>query len=553
MKHLILLLVMTPLVGHSQILFDWANSIGNTNLDQINAMSVDNNGNSYSAGAFQGTIDFDPSASVYNMTANGTSDIYILKLDNQGNFVWAIQMGGSSADAAIDIECDNDGNILLTGSFRGPADFDPTIGTFTLSSAGGDDPFIAKYTSNGTLIWAKSISAPSTSEAGIAVTVDSIGNVYSSGFYWGTADLDPSTNSFNVTSLGNRDIYIQKLDSSGNFLWGSSIGGSALDYVESIELDNLNNLIIGGYFNNSCDFDGSTNNSFLTSFGNDDAFLCKYNSLGNYVWSKQFGGGSSDNCRSLSIDSDNNIYFIGTYSGTADFDPNTGTFNLTTAIATSFMAKVDSSGTFLWANSMNIDYIEYITVDNYSIYTTGNFTGTVDFDPGTGTLNLTSQAGSDIFISKLDSSGMLNWAKSMPSNTGSVGDVIKVGPNNSIYVVGEYADTCDFDIGSNVFNLISNGNKDIFIAKYNEETLSVNQINNPNAVINIFPNPVEKLLNINTQIIINKVVISDISGRIIKSFSSNTKKINVSDLKNGIYILQLYSKDNISTQKFIKQ
>jgi hypothetical protein len=159
---------------------------------------TDSSGNVYTTGFFSGTVDFDPGAGTANLTSAGSDDSFISKLDSGGNYVWAKQLGGISAELAIGISVDSSGNVYTTGTFQGTADFDPGAGTANLTSAGGDDSFISKLDSSGNYVWAKQLGSTGADVA-YGVSVDSSGNVYTTGFFSGTVDFDPGAGTANLT------------------------------------------------------------------------------------------------------------------------------------------------------------------------------------------------------------------------------------------------------------------------------------------------------------------------------------------------------------------
>ena len=243
-----------------------------------------------------------------------------------------------------------------------------------------------------------------------SIAVDSSGNVYTTGYFYGTADFDPGAGTSNLTSAGSYDVFVSKLDSSGNFLWAKSFGGTSSDHGYSIAVDSSGNVYTTGNFNGTVDFDPGAGTSNLTSAGNADVFVSKLDSSGNFLWAKSFGGTSFDISYSIAVDSSGNVYTTGYFSGAADFDPGAGTTTLTPAVGPDvFVSKLDSSGNFVWAKSFggtSSDYGYSIAVDSSgNVYTTGPFTGAADFDPGAGTTTLTSAGSFDVFVLKLTSAG----------------------------------------------------------------------------------------------------------------------------------------------------
>ena len=387
---------------------NYAAKFGGTNVDEGSSIVTDASGNIYTTGYFYGTVDFDPSAGTYNLTSAGGNDIFISKLDASGNFVWAKQLGGTNDEKGNSIVVDASGNIYTTGNFAGTVDFDPGAGTFGLASTGNYDIFISKLDASGYFVWAKKMGGTS-SDYGYSITVDATGNVYTTGYFSGTVDFNPDNpdiNVYNLTSYGSIDIFISKLDASGNFVWAKQLGGTSTDIGYSIMVDLTGNVYTTGYFSSTADFDPGTGIYNLTSSGGSyDIFISKLGASGNFIWAKQLGGTSSDIGNSIALDAIGNVY------------------------------------------------------------TTGYFYGTADFDPGTGIYNLISAGSSDIFISKLDTSGNFVWAKKMGGTSDETGFSIAVDALGNVYSTGYFAGTADFEPGAGTNNLISAGSSDIFISK----------------------------------------------------------------------------------------
>ena len=267
----------------------WAKSMGGTGSDYGISITNDALGNVYTTGYFEGTVDFDPGAGTLNLTSAGSTDIFVQKLDPNGNLIWAKSMGGTSSDYGNSIATDAIGNVYTTGFFEGSVDFDPGAGTLNLTSAGSYDIFIQKLDSNGNLIWAKSMGGTG-SDYGTSITNDALGNMYTTGSFEGTVDFDPGAGTFNLTSAGYNDIFIQKLDPNGNLIWAGSMGGIGTDIGISITTDALGNVCTTGRFRDTADFDPGAGTLNLTSAGDYDIFVQKLDPNGNLIWAKSMGG-----------------------------------------------------------------------------------------------------------------------------------------------------------------------------------------------------------------------------------------------------------------------
>ena len=167
----------------------WTRRLGGASGDNGRGVAVDGSGNVYTTGIFLGTSDFDPGAGTFNLTAAGESDVFVSKLDSSGSLVWVRQLGGTGTDVGSHVAVDGSGNVYTAGHFSGMADFDPGVGTFDLTAAGGTDVFVSKLNSTGNLVWARQLGGTSNDQ-GFGVAVDGSGNVYTTGSF-GTADFDP--------------------------------------------------------------------------------------------------------------------------------------------------------------------------------------------------------------------------------------------------------------------------------------------------------------------------------------------------------------------------
>lgn len=461
---------------------DWAKALGGTGNDEGRSVATDLAGNVFTTGRFNGTADFDPGAGTFNLTSAGNDDIFISKLDATGNFVWAVGFGSTSYDQGRSIAIDPFGNILVTGEFRNTIDFDPGAGIFNLTAPSGlYDIYVLKLDGNGNFVWAVSFGDPaSNSDIGYAIDTDVTGNVYVTGIYSGTADFDPGVGTFPLTALGPAgfpEVFILKLSAAGNFVWAKSIGGTAQDHAYGISIDPLGNVIVGGDFIGTVDFDPGASIANLTPIGFLDPFILKLDGDGNFVWAKSIGGGASEQIWAVTTDTNGNIFATGDFQGSIDLDPGVGTFIQLDAgtgpgSGDIFILKLDVNGNFIWGAGFGdnqIDRVRGAAVDGLgNSYFTGYFRGTVDFDPAVGVFNLSStpSTASDIFISKYDPSGNLIWAGSMGGTSDfEIGNSITVSAGN-IYVTGGFFNTADFDPGSGTFNLISNGSfVDAFVVK----------------------------------------------------------------------------------------
>jgi hypothetical protein len=463
--------------------FVWAGALGGSSFEVASSVTADGTGNVYTTGAFFGTADFDPdTVATFDLTSAGSRDIFISKLDSNGDFVWARRVGGTGNDESYSIVVDAAGNVYITGYFEDTVDFDPGAGTSNLTSTGGTDTFILKLDSNGDFAWAKSLDG-SSDDGGIGIVLDASGNVHTVGYFQGTVDFDPGAGTSNLTSAGSFDVYIWKLDSNGDYVWAKRIGRTNSDFPSAIAVDASGNVYTTGTFESWVDFDPGAGTAYLTAAGDYDVFVSKLDSSGDYVWAKRMGGTDFDYSNSLAVDASENVYTAGRFQGTVDFDPGAGTSNLTSAGDYDiFVSKLDSSGDYVWAKRMGgtgYDEANSIALDaTGNVYTAGEFLGTVDFDPGAGTSELTAAGGRDVYVSKLDGSGDFVWAKGAGSTGSDRSDAMTADASGQVYAIGTFQGTVDFDPGAGTSALTSVGSSDIFVLK-----LSGPDLTPPNATV----------------------------------------------------------------------
>lgn len=556
--------ILFSMVGSSAMSqgFGWAGNMGGTGNDTGNSIVTDDQGNSYSTGSYSGTADFDPGPGVYTLTAAGAGDAFITKLDTAGNLIWAKSVGGADNDGGTSVAVDPSGNVYLTGLFWGTADFDPGPGTHNLTSVGSYDLYILKLDPSGGFLWAASFGG-TDGDYGNAVTPDPSGGVYITGTFEGTVDFDPGTGVYNLTtSLGN-ELFLLNLDASGNFVWATQTEGDLDIYASSLALDPSGNIHMAGNFQGSVDMDGGPGTLSLTSSGADDIFVSKYDSAGDVIWAKSIGGTAFDYGFSIAVDDSGNTYSTGSFRETVDFDPGAGTFNLTSFNASEdiFILKLDASGDFVWAAQMggnSTDRPSSIAVNTSGVYSTGFFTETSDFDPGTVTVELTSNGSLDIYVLKLGLSGNFAWVRQMGGAQADIGYSIAAG-TAGVFTTGGFKELVDFDPTAGIFNLTSAGLNDAFVQKLSDNPVTV--INEKETgTISIFPNPNTGCFSVALNNIISEsVTISIYNATGLKVYEvcipemtgPVTKTIDLGSVANGIYTMIIQGQNARICKKLI--
>lgn len=456
--------------------FGWAKKFGGSSgYTQGYLVGNDASGNVYSTGLFFPSADFDPGPNVFNLTITGAppGNYYVSKLDASGNFVWAKRLDDSLFVSSIAVS--DAGNVLIMGSFGGTVDFDPGAGVVNRTADYNyQSTFILKLNSSGAFVWVDVFdltgpgagSAYVESGAGAGIAVDGSENVYLTGSFVESADMDPGAGTFNLAWTNNIDLndgFLLKLNSSGAFVWAKRFGGIDVDYGHSVDVDAAGNVYVSGMFGTIANFDGTYVDAF---FGN--YFVYKVKSSGAFVWVKSFGNNQSFNKCFVKLDSKARPCLAGVFKGMADFDPGAATANLTAIGVNPFMSKLDSSGNFLWAkmfsSASNMDLYSIDTDASDAVYTSGSFSSTVDFDPGASIFNLNGTGGQTYF-SKLDASGNFVWAAQLSAGTGGFSNSMSLDGSGNVYSTGTFNAPVDFDQTTGVFNLTPTSLQNAFVHK----------------------------------------------------------------------------------------
>ncbi len=449
----------------------WAHGLGAGGTDQGLGLAVDAHGNVILTGDFSGTVDFDPGSGIHNLISGGSNDVFVAKFDAAGNLVWAHGFGAAGLDTGQSVTVDAHGNVIVTGYFSGTVDFDPGSGTHNLTSNGGStDVFVVKLDSAGNLVWAHRFGTAAI-DLGFGVAVDAHGNVTLTGHFEDTVDFDPGSGTHILNSNGSDDVFVVKLDPAGNLVWARGFGAGGSDAGQSVAVDAHGNVTLTGYFESTVDFDPGLGIHNLISGGSTDVFVVKLDSAGNLVWAHGFGAGALDLGFGVAVDAHGNVTLTGRFTGTVDFDPGPDPHNLTSSAGSTdaFVVKLDAAGNLVWAHpfgAAGADRGNSAAMDAHGNVTlTGRFTGTVDFDPGPDTHELTGNALDDAFVVKLDPAGNLVWAHGFGAAGLDVGFGVAVDAHGNVTVTGSFNLIVDFDPGSGVHNLTSGGDADVFVIK----------------------------------------------------------------------------------------
>ena len=428
------------------------------NLVRLVALEHDAENNLYITGYFYGTNDFDPTSGTDVRAPGGQQGAYLTKMNADGTYGWTKVVDGIGNEYGANVAIGSDGSVYFALQYSSPTDLDPGPGTVIRSST-FYDMAVVKLDSNGNYITSFNTTVTGT---GIVymfdLALDSQSNIYTTGRFIGTADLDPTSGVDTQTSGSSgaaQDIVLTKINANGTYGWSKHTSSTTTSQQAStLAIDSSDNIYIGGRFEGTTDFDPGAGTDSRTNNIQYAAFISKYQANGTYDWTKTIGNASgSTYISSIVIDSSDNIYAGGAFAGTTDFDPGAGTNNIASAGSSDgYLMKFDTGGVAAWTKTIggtSNDDVTRIALDSSGgLYLWGNFSGTTDLDPGVGTHN-ESSLQNDFFILKLTSTGIYEWsgrtAISGSGYTYTDGETMTIDNNNNIYYGGIYYDTIDLD------------------------------------------------------------------------------------------------------------
>lgn len=460
----------------------------------------------YISGYFSGELEVEIDGETNSFEAAGLYDMFVLKIDPDGEFLWVKAIGGDSDyDWAQVIKTDpNDGSLYIAGNFSGDVDFDPGDGEFELSTLFLDDfnAYILKLSADGEFQWVYELGGTGY-DVIQNMAVDPSGFVYATGIFEQTADFDMLESGFEMTSSGYADGFVLKIGTDQTFEWAVQTGDEENDWANGIAIDPAGNVVITGMFDGTMDFDPGIGEEWLTSEGW-DVFVWKLSSEGSLVWAKQLGGPS-----------------------------------------------------FEWGNAITVDAVG-------NIYTTGWFNGLADFDPGDEYYFFNGISYYEMFISKLNPDGDFEWAVQVVGDPGSYdnqGTSIQVDADGSVLTTGFFSLTANFDPNDPDFSISAAGiSSNGFIYKLSQGE-SVGLEDNVFAKsLNAFPNPTTNEFTIDLGEVLNlaEIRIFDVAGRLIHS--QNVQQMNLVNIqlpasaRPGMYFIEVtHENGEQASFKLLKQ
>ncbi len=398
-----------------------------------------------------GTINSDADIFGVNLIADGPWNTFVAKINSQGEVLWAKEATNPGYIANPSIDIDSNGNIFVTGYFNDTAN----VFGASLISNGNYDGYIAKLNSGGDLIWAHNFGG-ALAENPQTVFVDNLDNIYIAGNFYASGNFFGTT----LTSVGDSDIFVVKLNNNGNGIWAKQAGGAELDEARDIAVDSNGGVYIVGNFSDTANLFGTSLVAGGTESWAYDIFIAKLNNLGEGQWAKR--GGSDENQRDygdvITIDDSNDLYVTGRFKEDANIF---GQVLTGTTSDNAFFVKLNSAGDVNWIKhwtGTSRTYSRDLVVNNGNVYVTGGFFGTLNADSEV----VTSAGSLDIYYGVLNSAdGTATHLESFGASSYDGGEAIAVNSAGLVYLTGRFKESM------NMFGttLTSYGCYDVFLTK----------------------------------------------------------------------------------------
>lgn len=564
---------------------EWVRQTGGADMDLSSAIKYDSQGNVFVVGSFRGTVSFDPNSNAYDFTATQYGDAYLQKYDAQGNFLWAQVYASPEQDEFPKMVIDNEDNIYFTNRFQGSIDLDPGPGTdiHTTTNTGYSNSYIVKLDNDGQYIWGHSFENVSPAQYVNILGLEINNNeLFITGNFQDTIDVDFGSGQHLLTGVGN-DGFFMKIDTDGNFIWGNMLGGPGKNiYPAKVIFDSENNIIIGGHFSGqNLDFDWGPNEAIRStnSINDDDLFIFKVNAEGAFQWAMSAEGCEpnslgicDDDIRSMDTDLNNDIYFTGAYDYFINFEPGSSNFMLDTGVepctvspcfshSKAYIAKISSEGLMLWAKDFEGDN-QTVGVaasqeqwnlvrlnDHGQLFFILSVYGTIEVDVNGNTM---SHTGTDdhTFMTFLN----VNPENGSVNNTFFISSSLNVtvydleATNNRLYVSGRFWEEVYFDQTHPLTPMFIDG----YTLLIKDDLMGVVDFMAPTNLVTLYPNPAADNVTLvaNNNTTIQKVLVRDVSGRVIKDieFQANSytseRQIDISNLTSGCYFVEVFTEDS---------
>lgn len=578
-----LLAAAAALPAHAQT-FQWNQQAGGTTADEGRGVAVDAQGNAYVTGVFRGVATFGTAPNQVALTSTPpivgtapTADMFLAKYAPSGTLLWARRGGGPGTEEAGGVALDAQGNPSVIGSYSGTATFEPGSAATppTLTSAGGDDMFLVKYSAAGVLLDSRGVgSANASAESGYAAATDSVGNVYITGEFRDTPLFNGSPASPPLTSAGNTDVLVAKYSPTGVLLWARRGGAADSDVGRAIAVDRAGACVVTGSFRGAATFEGgpgSTPVSIRARSGSADVFVVKYDANGTPLWGRVGYGPGVKIGRGICTDRRKDIYLM-TYFNDSLLLTSTRTDSVKLKTNANnrdvVVVKYSPQGSIVWtrpAGGPALDTGINIAADaQNNVYALSYFQQTMSFPAGVSTpgvpdQTVTAAGSSDAVVASYTSAGALRWLRRMGGPLDDLGYGLAPDASGNLLLTG-YFTGGPFTVDGNLplFTQPSNV-RDIFVSRL-QNILTSTSSSRLAADLQAWPNPTADVLHLRLATRQSATAtLLDALGRELQTVpmlpSANgqqTTDLSLAKCAAGLYLVRVSSGESSTTLRVIR-
>lgn len=516
----ILLSVFTTFAQDPNIL--WQKNIGGNQVEYFGDLKQTPDGGYILAGSSLSNISGEKTED-----SNGHLDLWILKIDSNGEIEWQNTIGGNGPDEVYSIEMTPDGGYILAGESSSNISGDKTE-----NLKGLVDYWIVKLDSLGNIEWDRTIGGSDINWHPKIIAIND--GYYVCGESWSDISGDKTEN-----SKGEEDYWLLRLDVLGNILWQKTIGGSSHDSFTAMSLTSDNGIILGGY--SDSDISG---NKTENSKGQYDFWVIKLNSSGSIEWDKTIGGDSADILNSIIPTSDDGFLLAGESWSNISGDKTENS----QGEGDFWVVKINSIGSIEWQNTIGGDNVDRC-YSSYQSTDGGYILGGFSKSNISGDKTENGRGNFDFWLVKINNVGLVEWQNTIGgSQIDGITSVIQ--SSDGSYILGGNSNSNIS--GDKTEN--SRGDQDYWIIKH---AASLGLEDNPFVTaITLYPNPAKNTLQLHTHDkTINQVNIYTMTGSKVLQLDVDTVSpcVDVSSLASGVYFVQLYSGKNVALKRFVKE
>ena len=391
------------------------------------------------------------------------------------NTAWVRSYGGPQTENAYSTLVDANNNVYTAGTFQAQVTFGSGQNAVQLSSAGGIDAYVAKYSSTGQLLWVRQAGGTS-SDSATTLAFDASGNIIVSGYFSAVATFGSDSSKQTLTSMGGSDSFVAKYQPDGTFVWVRQLGGNGTpENANGLGTDAAGNIFVSGLFVDNLVVGTGSSKTTLRTFGAADGYLAKFAANGNLVWVKQFGSTTAEVVNGLTVDKSGNVIVTGSAPVGAIFGSGSNAQVLQGSLSSDlFLAKYSNDGNLIWLQSAG----GALTDSGYAVATDsdGNVflagsTGGGTFGSGAYAQNILSTGFTgniqtlNGFVAKYSAQGNLVWVRLADRSTSGYLDAIATDAAGNVYAGGQFQNSATFSDGTNTQTIVTNGAQDGMIVK----------------------------------------------------------------------------------------